>query len=156
MLDLKFDFFLNPLNVWSDIISQSTVLSELALFNRIGNPLSAVGGDDVGRGNLFWMLWISLFSVRSWTHHAPFTTPSSQNGITERTRVAVIHCDNSDKLCRCFYYTWFERHFIHLGQIHSKPPSPLPVETCASVCEMMFALPMLCKLSWCITRVQLE
>lgn len=109
-------------------------------------------------GYQFWMLWSSLFSLRGvWTHHAPFTAPSTQNDISKRT-TAAVHA--------AFYYSWFrtrKKFQTYSDLVHT---SSFIWRKCVLACvctrekqksAARFALTMLCKISWCIIMsVQLE
>lgn len=79
------NYFFFPLNLWMCVgtTSQWMALSELALLNWITDPQPAAGRERCGEGNLFWMLWSSLFSVRGWTHHAPL--PLHQHRLTSQS-----------------------------------------------------------------------
>lgn len=126
------------MNVWVGITSQSMALFWTGLIEPDQRPLTCSGRGRYGEGNLFWMLWSSLFSVRGWTHHAP-----------------LLHSINTDWHRRAHNKTsrhsmWRLRQIAHtffntLGlkcisynlsiTLHPKPPPPFPEKyVCVSVC----------------------
>lgn len=123
------DFFFQPLNVWVGLTSKWTALFWTGLIKPDQRPLTCSGRGQCGEGNLFWMLLSSLFSVRGWTHHAPFTTRSTQTDI-------VISCDDLDKFAQKFLIHLVWNTFPTPSQIHSTTDLLLPflrkpVWTCA-------------------------